>query len=802
MKDNNFLQYQEESKIDIKEILLKYLRFWPLYLIGVIIALTVAKIQLRYAANIYATSATIKIKNESNEADIDLTVLPPGGNFFNKGINLYDQIEIIKSKRLLAKMISDNQMETFYYSKGKVRTSELWGKNQPFIVLWFKSDTLKEIPSSPMFGVVFTSENTYNLMLGGQTVKENLKVGEKTQYTKYEFSLNKIPGNDYEARAKNQTLFSFQYKTPLQRAASLSKQLSISFVNKKSEILSLRLLGPDENKNRYLLNKIVEYYDEDSQDDKKQVARKTQEFVESRIDSLILDLDRIESRMVNYMQGESYYSEEWYLQKYATQEGQYYGAEHDLRFELELIDALYSNLNKTDPFQLIPANIGIESASINTMIEEYNALVLSRERLLLVTTEKHPDVILTSQQITNARDNFIRSLDEYKSTLKDKVNKYAEGHRNAQGELYTIPAKEKALRNIIRQQSIKEELYLFLLEKRETAALTSAVISPSMKVVDYAYTNPGPVSPNRKSKYIISFFIGLVIPISLVYLRFLLDTKVHTKEDVTKNLGPNIPIVGEIPLIPKTSNWLTTKNDRSELAESFRVVRTNLDYMMSGADKESRKIIVTSSTKSEGKTFASLNTALSLASGNHKVLLVGADLRNPQLHQAFEMDKNVPGLTTFLHDTEADLNDLIQKSMLGFETLDVILSGFIPPNPAELLLNGRFEQLLNQVKHSYEYIIIDSAPTVLVTDTLLLSQYADVCLYMVRSGVTDTKVLEHIGDLVKLKKLPHLGILLNGVGHSGAYGYKYQYNYGYGYAYGEKQESKRNWLKKILFPKN
>ncbi|MFY0643036.1 MAG: polysaccharide biosynthesis tyrosine autokinase [Bacteroidia bacterium] len=799
MNDTDFIRHQEEDKINVKEILIKYLRYWPFYILGIAMALFVAKIQLRYAPTIFSSSTTIKIIDDSKNADIDLAVLPPGANLFNKGVNLYNEIEIIKSKRLLAKMVIENQMETFYYSKGKVQSSEVWGTSQPFIINWHKSDTFKELSASPMFGVLFTSANTYNLLRKGEVIKKDLNIGSKVAVSSFSFTLNKMPGHNYKAKYKNETLFSFQYKTPLQRAASLSKQLGISFVNKNSDILALSLSGPNANKSRYVLDKIVQYFNEDSQEDKRQVSKKTKEFVDSRIDALIQDLNTIETDLVNYKQRESYYKEEWFLQKYSSRESESYAEENNLQTQLLLIRSMIKNLEVSDTFELLPVDFGLADAGINTLIVDFNELVLLREKFLMVSTIRHPEVVLLRSKIINSKSNLSRSLIQLEQSVADKVSKIASTQISAERQLSTIPAKEKALRSILRQQSIKENLYLFLLEKRETAALNSEVIAPSVKVVDYAYTNPGPVSPNKKAKYIVAFFIGLIIPIGLVYLKHLFDTKVHSKEDITKNVGPNIPIVGEIPLIDKSSNWLISENDRSELAEAFRVVRTNINYLMPTRLADiSKVIIVTSSTKSEGKTFASLNTALSLASGNHKVLLVGADLRNPQLHHAFEMDKNTAGLTTYLHDTDCQLESLIQKEVLGFESLDVVLSGFIPPNPAELLLNGRFETFLNEVKENYEYVIIDSAPTILVTDTLLLSKYANVCLYLVRSGVTDIKILEHLSDLVMNNKLPHLGVLLNGVGRSGSYGYKYKYNYGYGYTYHADVAERRSWWKRVF----
>jgi len=327
-------------------------------------------------------------------------------------------------------------------------------------------------------------------------------------------------------------------------------------------------------------------------------------------------------------------------------------------------------------------------------------------------------------------------------------------------------------------------------------------------------TNTSPIAPNRKSIYLGALFIGLLIPFGIVYLLFLLDTKIHSKLDFDR-LSPNIPVVAEIPYIEE-DNRIITKNDRSVLAESFRILRTNINYLTPIKKEGEGTIVFTcSSIKGEGKTFVSLNLALTLSAMDKNVLLVGSDLRNPQLHKYLNINKNRVGLSNYLYDTSTDWKNLINEKVLNNDFLSIIFAGSVPPNPAELLSNGRFEELLNILKKEYDYIVVDTAPTILVTDTLLISQLADVTVYVTRADHTDKKLLTYSKGLKEQGKLVNMAYVINnvggekgygygyGYGYKYSYGYTYGYNYGYGYGYSEEEDEnttkKKNlfgWLKK------
>lgn len=791
---NELYDFQEEDKIDVKEVLFKYLRFWPLYISGIVIALLIARIQLRYAPNIYSSYATIKILDQSKAPEIDLSGLTDN-NLFDKGVNLENEIEILRSKRLLLEVVEELDLETEYFSKGQLRMSELWGSNIPFRIHWYPKDSLSEIEASILYTVFFLDGNHYTLSDENGMIKEKVAIGELVQHGSSNFRLAKREGHDYQVKADNGTIFSFQYAPGMKRAAGLSRQLIINQVGKGSELLMLGLNGPVKEKNEEIINMIIQKFDQDGQNDRKLVSERTEEFVSNRLVNLVGELDSIEGSLVSYKQNTETVDIQLDATKYTQREDAAFSEETAIAIQYLITKEYKKSLEASDSFDLLPANFGLDDKFINEAINAHNSIVLERQKYLLSSTKEHPRVKLLERQIVTSKLNIISGLYNYEFGLQDKLEKIKKMRLLAEGSLNTIPNKEKILRNIARQQSIKENLYLFLLEKRESASLTSAVTAPSVKVVDYAYTTSAPISPTPKTKYTIFFFIGLIIPLGFVYLRYLLNTKIYSKDDIIRALSPvSLPVIGEIPQIQKTEEFIIGVHDRSELAEAFRVVRTNLSYLDVGLDsKQSRVYMVTSSTKSEGKTFTSINTAITLATSKHKVLLVGADLRNPQLHQYLDLNKNTAGLTTYLHEADANINSLIHKNVFGFDHLDVMLSGYIPPNPAELLLNGRFEHFLNEVKQVYDYIIIDSAPTLLVTDSLLIAKYVDVAIYLIRAGVTDIKIMEHIANIHKGKKLPHLGLILNGIGKNGSYGYGYKYNYGYGYTYSEDKKKKKFW---------
>ena len=349
-----------------------------------------------------------------------------------------------------------------------------------------------------------------------------------------------------------------------------------------------------------------------------------------------------------------------------------------------------------------------------------------------------------------------------------------------------IPEQERLFKAIDRQQKIKESLYLLLLQKREEAAINLAITEPSIKVVENALSGVKPISPKSTIVYAGALLAGLLIPFGVLYLIFMLDTKLHSKEDIV-DLTSKIPVIGEIPDLKKKKDLIfNDPNDRSPLAESFRILSSNVDYILPVKDGEKGKVIYCTSTiKGEGKTYVSLNLSLALSSINKKVLLIGADLRNPQIHTHISEDKQKPGLSNYLHDVDYNWKDALISGFEKHPNHRIILSGSIPPNPAHLLTNGRFKKLIEEAREEFDYVVVDTAPTILVTDTMLISQLADATIYIARANYTEKNLLKFSKELSESGKLKNMAYVINSVGANKSQGYGYNYGYGYGYGSGD-----------------
>lgn len=775
--------------VNIKDILFRYLQFWKLFLVGFILSLLVAYTYLRYAKDIYQTTAKIKILDNSKggiKLPSDVAAL-----FSNSKVNLDNEMEVLKSHRLLELVAKNLNLCTSYYSVGNIKTAELW-KNKPFKVIWL--DSKDNINTKKIAFEVKLQSKGYKIISENSNSKQLFLFGQKNKINGQEFLL--VLENRGSISKLNDENFKV-VRMPLDFVVeNLSKTIQLASTAKLSEILSLVLTGENQDKSEAIINEIIDKFNLDGVSDRQLVSQRTIDFVNDRFVNLSNELDSIETQKkvfktennLSYLQEDAKIA----VSKKTLSEGDYYA----LETQIALAKLLEDTLKKDGPFELLPSNIGIENANINSLISDYNKVVLDRGKLLVSAGVKNPVVVEYSDKIVELKENIlfsIRVLQKQLAVTIKNVNSLKQENSNT---FSNIPTEEKILRSIERQQTIKESLYLFLLQKREEASVAKAITSPSIKVVDYAMTNYTPIAPKRSIIYLAALLIGLLIPFGIVYTLFLLDTKIHSRLDFDR-LSPNIPVVAEIPFIVEDQR-IITKNDRSVLAESFRILRTNINYLVPIKKEGECPIIYTcSSIKGEGKTFVSLNLALTLSSLDKKVLLVGADLRNPQLHKYLKINKNRIGLSNYLYDPTTDWKNLINEKVFNNEYLSIIFAGVVPPNPAELLSNGRFEELLNILKKQYDYIVVDTAPTILVTDTLLISQFADLTVCVTRADHTDKKLLTYSKGLKEQGKLVNVSYVINNVGgekgysygYKYSYGYTYGYNYGYGYGYGEDEEN-------------
>lgn len=415
--------------------------------------------------------------------------------------------------------------------------------------------------------------------------------------------------------------------------------------------------------------------------------------------------------------------------------------------------------SKSMEYDYIPSDIGMSNPSITNITNKYNDLLRERNNLLKgSTTEKNPIIVNLDQQLSSLKSSLNKSLNNLSKSTEVRMRSLQNRYSELNSKVYAVPGQVRKSRDIEREQGTKESILLYLLEKREEAAISLTSTSPGVKIIDEAYSSGLPVSPNKKMAFIAALLVGLCIPFGVIYASDVLDTKIHNKEDLQK-VFKNMTVLGEIPRLTNSDKLLIEKNDRSILSESFRIIRTNADYIRKGRKVENYNnvIFVTSTINGEGKSFFSMNMALTMANTGKKVLVIGADVRNPQIFPAIKKALNTKeiknGLTEFLVDDAINVKDVVNTHLINDIKVDVLLSGKVPPNPAELLMGDRVKELFDNVSQEYDYVIVDTAPSMLVTDTILISQYAGHTIYLTRANYTEKEILNFAKELHDDKKL-------------------------------------------------
>jgi capsular exopolysaccharide synthesis family protein len=762
----------ESNKIqtNIKDQVFNYLVYWKWFCLSIIISLFISNLYLRYSADVYYTEAKIEVL-DNNENGFKLP--NEGISIFGvKSINLENHIEKIKSSRIIDQVVDKLNLTTEIFSEGKIKKVEQW-QNSPFQVIWaLPKDSLDK--SFTSFNVTI-SEKGYRL--NGNN-KEYL-FGQTNFDNKIPFKLDLKNNNKINIGSKY--VVNLKKKKHCQK--SISNNIIIDYVGNQSEILKISYNGNNLKKINDIVNAIVEVYQNDGIEDRQFVFKKTIEFVDERFVTLFDELNNIENSKVNYEKN----NELSYIQSDA---GLLMGNLNISRTnylnsstQLVLSKMMISTLNKTGELEFLPANIGLENTETNQLITNYNEQLLKLNKLIESGAgESNPVINDGKRLLLKLKNNIKTSLHGYENFLESKRNELGKINSFEKARYSKVPLNDKVIRSIERQQTIKEGLYVLLLQKREEASINMAITNPSIKIIEYADSDSNPIFPDKKAVYLIAFLIGILFTVLVIFIINQLDNKIHNPEDLSVLL-PELSVIAEIPFI-KEENKIINFFDRSPLSEAFRILRTNINFLLQSA-KNGKILMVTSTIKGEGKTFISLNLAISLSTLDKKVILIGADLRNPQIHKSLGLDKSsFMGLTNYLSDDEITKNNIIIRNFNEELKFDLIMSGTIPPNPSELLSNGKFESLLNYLKQEYDYIIIDTAPTLLVTDTSIISHFADTLLYVTRANYTEKKLIKFIAKIKESLSIKSMGIILNNVGEKQGYGYGYSYNYKYSYNYG------------------
>ncbi|WP_027385127.1 GumC family protein [Epilithonimonas caeni] len=767
----------KEEEINLREILKPYFKKWYWFFASVFIMIVLAIIYIKTTTPIYKVESSVLIKDakKMSSASGDFGVLSGLGGFSGMGTNsIENELEIFKSKKIIEDVASKLKIQTSIFSREKFYDLELYKDSSPYNIYVVNEKEFEEFPQKPIDLKIQGDKIT----LSSKELKNDI-VGSFNKTISLPFAniiITKNPDfNKKKVRELYLNNFYFTFLSLEDLVSDLQESIAVNLLDKDATIIGLSIEHENRDKAKDILNGITDIYNEYALLDKNTESKKTKDFIDERIVIISKELGDVETERQNFKVEHKIVDlpSEARLNLQLTTEAE--KRELELDTQLELTNVLVNYINSpSNSYQVIPTNIGIDSPSATSNISAYNKLILDRNRLLENATPNNPLVVEITKDINALKDALKESLYKNITTLQLSRRDISKYGNEKNDKIQQIPYQEKLFRNIERQQQIKENLYLLLLQKREEAAISMAITGEKARVVDHAFVDKKPVAPKKLIGLVVALFVGLIIPGLIIYLKELFNNNIITKHDLERLT--KVTVLAEIPRISKNDDHLIRINDVSPLAESFRILVTNLKFIL--PKKDSAKIVfVTSTVKGEGKTFVSVNLSLALSSPKSKVLVIGSDIRNPQLQRYNTAMKGSKGLAEFLHSDVENVKEIIHPS--GFiNNCDFIYSGSIPPNPADLLQNGRYEELIELVKNDYQYIILDTAPLMLVTDSLLISHVADATLYVTRSEVTEKGFIDFANKNIKAKKIKNVAFVLNDI-HKTNFGYGNKYGYGY-----------------------
>jgi tyrosine-protein kinase Etk/Wzc len=777
----NFLNQNNNSSNFLKEIRY-YLFFWPWFLVTVLIFGFGAFLHLRYASNVYKTSATLQVKDASSDPSSFLT--RSSGSLIDFGrVKIDNFITQLGSKINFAGVVDVLDLQTRVYSVGRIKQKLQFGEDIPF-----KIDFKNQRAHEDIRLVLKPSEGL--LKLDGQTTSFDLSLPLETD--EFVLTINAV-------KVKSLQEFLIRRSSRDRTIESFFKSVGITAGSRTGDNIDLTIKGTNTTRNEAIINTLIDVSHQQQKINKQEIFDLTIDFINNRLSSIKTEIDSLTFQTTGFKSDNLIFSPEVQTAEALTSIYSIDQQQFNLTTQKALAKSLKKSLNNQADFSLLPSNIGLESANVNELVLSYNEYVLKRKSLLNGASALNPLVIQISGQLSDLKTNIFSSIDNYLSDIETSLGSYKEFENRTNSTVTKIPKLEATLLGFERKFQIAEKLYLFLLERREEASISSEATLPNTRVINYASSDFIPVAPRKQLIFLGAVLLGLLIPFGILYILKLIDTKINTREDLENGL-PNIPILGEVPL---DENYTTEYDDRGVIAESTRVIRSSMSFQLNEA--KSQVILTTSTIKGEGKSFVSYNIAKSYTSLGKKVLLIGADLRNPQVHNLLGIKRGNLGLSTFLNDVNYnDLDKLIVKGN-SVNEMNYLLSGAIPPNPSELLMRPRMKELLEILKTSYDIIILDTAPLLLVSDTTPLLALCDLVVYVSRAQYSDKNILPFIKDMHGRENMPPFGMVLNGLiasasssGYGYGYGYRYsykyrysytyKYNYGYGYGYGRDKE--------------
>ena len=787
--------------VDYKTIIFEYLLYWPVIAVCLILSIAAAYTHLRYKTPVYKVASTVLIKQGDKSKATSVAQLAGVQDLgtFSMANNFDNEVEIIQSYTLIKKVVNTLGLYINHELDNKLRYNLPLYKNSP-IQVWMSPDDAESLPSFLKVQLGHTEGNKISA-----TVTYSVEGEEQTMSKAFEEfpAVFITPVGNLSFTCPKDTLSPEELAAlpnikatiapPSIVADGYKASLSATPTTEFTSIVQLLIYDTNRQRGIDFLNTLVAIYNNEANEDKNQVAMRTAEFIDERIRVINQELSTTESELADYKQRAGLTDLSTNAQIALRENSEYDQKRAENTNQLRLISHLRDYIeNPENNNEVIPANVGLTDAALVSVISQYNEMIIERKRLLRTSKANNPVVINLDASIAATRNTVLATVESIEKGLQITRNNLDIEAGKYRTKISNAPKQERELLDISRQQEIKANLYLMLLQKREENAITLAAKANNGRIVEEARAG-SLVSPNKRNTYMVAILLGLMFPIGCIWLKRALRFKLEGRTDV-QNIT-DAPIVGDIPQVKgnKERSIVVRENHNGLMEETFRNLRTNLQYML----KEEEKVILfTSTTAREGKTFNAANLATSFAYMGKKVVIVGLDIRNPSLTKVFGIDKKEHGITEYLAAPTA--TDLMSNCYTtNIPNLYVLPCGTVPPNPTELVARPSLDKAIETLKEQFDYVILDTAPIGMVTDTRLITRVADLCVYVCRVDYTRKNEFELVKELLKREGFPTLGILINGIdmdnrkngyyyGYGryakyGKYGYARKYGHSYGY---------------------
>jgi len=772
----------QTQEIDIKQLIFTFLSKWYLFAISVILLLAAGIFFLKMQTPVYEVTTSVLIKEEQNNMQEQFLLEDMGMSAFSKN-NIDNEIGIFKSPDMVCKIVTDLEHYTTYryVNPTSFYEPDLY-KNSPLYVRWEDIEPDK-IPCTVT--LTFTKHGN-----------EGFKVEAEYQKNIQTLTIDKLPaiitlpiGKFYVAKHEGVAMENKPLEVTIMNAMSVAKNIiknmTIATSTKQSTQLDITLKSEIKQKGEDFLSALIEEYNRQAAEDKNKVAYNTAVFIDERLKNIAMELGDVEYQVEAFRKEKQVTDIPTQVESYFEKSSSYDAKRLEIETQLNLITYIQNFIsNPENKNKLIP-NLGITDPGLLAVIKSYNELLMERERVQTSASEINPSAKQLNNQIAAMHESIRASLANEKNACEIALRDLERENTLTNSKIHSIPTVSRQYTDILRQQEVKSALYTYLLQKREETNLTQAGVAPKAKIIARPHSSTNPVSPRTSLVLLLFFLIGLSIPAIILFLKDYFQTKITGMDDMADL--KDINIIGDIIKVenlPDRDVIVVKPNDTSLVNEMFRTLRNNLLFMLS--EKEQNVILVTSTVANEGKTFVAANLARSLSLMDKKTIIIGADIRKPKLARAVGVPKREIGLSSYLAGQIQDYNEIIEQVDNNFYLLQ---SGPIPPNPNELLSKRRIGELLNELKKEFDYIVLDTAPVGVVSDTFMLAKYADACIYVIRENYSEKDTISFINNIVHDKRLRNVAVVLNMAvtpKNQGRYkyGYKYSYRYRYGYAQG------------------